>query len=1032
MQGKGIIKFFLIVLALVCLVQYLYMVPTRGVERAADSYAAEIAAQIGNADKAEEARKKARVSFLDSMSSETIVSIPLVADYTYQELKGDQLAFGLDLKGGLSEVLQVNLKEFIISMSKNTKDPTFNTALESAETRLRSTQTDLVTLFGQEWAKVANGKKLAPIFARNAAFKDVINFGSPDEEVLTVLREQSDDAVKLTFKMLKDRIDRLGVVQPNISLDEARDLIIVELPGIDNPERAKKILSATAKLEFWDVYRLDQKLINGIAEADKRLKRETGDTTSVEPEFTVQESYDYIYDEANPAGAPIDSTLRTDTVYNQLDPYANAGPLLKNLTLNGQGGQLSYPSHVVGVADKNKQALIANYFEREDIKKLLPRDVAFKWGYKPAVNFESGEETGQYELYSIRVPKNAEKAPLTGEHVVSANSNPDPTSGAVNVSLDMDQEGARIWGEMTTKAATDNNRSIAIVLDDKVVSAPQVNGPITGGSSQISGSFSIQEGEDLASILEVGKLPTGTQSIQTSLVGPSLGKSNIRKSFISFAIGLGLLMIFMVLYYSVGGIVSIIALLANLFFIFGALSSFGTVITLPGLAGILLTIGMAVDANVIIYERIREELRAGKTMATAVADGFKHSYSAIIDANVTTFLVAGILAYYGLGPIKGFAVVLMIGVISSLVTAVLMGRMLIEWWMGKGNEMSFWTNISKNWFSNINIDWMSKRKISYTISAILVIASLASIMTRGFELGVDFKGGYSYTIDMGDTDVSAEQLRTSLTTAFGDEPVVKAVDIANTYSVTTSYMIDDTDAEAQNRVTAKLFEGVKSIAGGDLTLKNFSNPDGKGTHITASSKVGPTIADDIKDSSYKAAGFALLLIFLYILFRFRKWQYSLGAVLALFHDSIIVLGVFSIFHGLLPFSMEIDQAFIAALLTVIGYSINDTVVVFDRIREFLGIYVNKDKDEVINSAVNSTVSRTVITSLTTLFVVAILLVFGGGSIKGFAFALLVGILVGTYSSIFVATPVLRDLTNNLVKQQVQKKNEYRKAKKVEA
>jgi SecD/SecF fusion protein len=509
-------------------------------------------------------------------------------------------------------------------------------------------------------------------------------------------------------------------------------------------------------------------------------------------------------------------------------------------------------------------------------------------------------------------------------------------------------------------------------------------------------------------------LPAETKIIQESLVGPSLGQQNIDRSTNSLLIGFLLLLGFMVFYYGGGGIVAIIVLFLNLFFIFGALASYGTVLTLPGVAGIILTVGMAVDANVIIYERIREELREGKSVAAAISDGFQNSYSAIIDANVTTILTAFVLAYFGLGPIKGFAVVLIIGVLSSLFTAVLVGRLIIDWWVGKGRNITFFTGFSKDVLSDLTIDWLSKRKMAYIISGSLIALGLVSFVARGFELGVDFKGGYSYNITFDQSqEINADDLRDALTVAFEGEPTVKAVDTENTFNVVTDYMVDNTDDNASDMVMEKLYEGVNNIMGGSLVLDNFKSPDGEGTYVSSSSKVGPTIADDIKNSAYYATIFALLLIFLYIFIRFSKWQYSMGAVAALFHDTMIVLAIFSIGHGILPFSLEIDQAFIAAILTVIGYSINDTVVVFDRIREFMGLYTKKSKEEVINMAINSTISRTVITSLTTLLMVAILFVFGGSSIKGFAFALLVGIVVGTYSSVFVATPVMSDLTGDL-------------------
>jgi SecD/SecF fusion protein len=610
-------------------------------------------------------------------------------------------------------------------------------------------------------------------------------------------------------------------------------------------------------------------------------------------------------------------------------------------------------------------------------------------------------------LYAIK--KERAEAPVSGDQVVAAAAEPDPITKETGVTLRMDKNGAKAWAEMTTKAAQDNNRQVAILLDDEVVSAPSVNEPITGGNTQITGNFNIQEAQDLANILEIGKLPAETKIISEALVGPSLGKENISKSINSLVIGFLIVMAFMFLYYSSAGIMSIISLFLNIFFIFGTLASFGTVLTLPGIAGIVLTIGMAVDANVIIYERIREELDEGKTLMTSISEGFRQSYSAIIDSNVTTLLSAFMLSYFGLGPIKGFAVVLIIGILSSMFTAVLVSRLLIDWWTGKGKELKFSNSYSKSAFSNINVDWMGNRKLAYIFSGVLVLLSVLSIFTRGFEFGVDFKGGYSYNIQFSES-VNPEDLRKELTTAFyGNTPVVKSIDSENSLNVVTSYMIDSGDENASQKVLERLFAGVNNLSGNSLDITNFSNPEGKGTHVVSSSQVGPTVAEDIKSSSLQAALFALALIFLYIFIRFNKWQYSAGAVIALFHDTIITLGVFSALHGILPFSMEVDQAFIAAILTVIGYSINDTVVVFDRIREMMGIYIKRSRHEVINKAINNTLSRTTLTSLTTLFVVIVLFLFGGSSIKGFSFAILFGITIGTYSSIFIASPLMSDL-----------------------
>lgn len=1023
MQGKGIVKFFLVVMALVTFVQYLFLLPTRKTEKKADEYASSIAANYSE-DEQNAVFKEARTSYLDSMSNEVVFSFPLIKDFTYQELKSRQLALGLDLKGGMSVVLQVDLREFIHALANNSKDPTFLEALNQASEAQKSAQSDFVTLFADAFRAVSNDdKKLSAYFAANSSLRDQINYETPDAEVISILRTKANETVNLTFQRLKDRIDEFGVTQPNVSLDAARDLIVVELPGVDNPERARNFLQATAKLEFWDVYRVsDQGVIAAFQEADAKLDRMVSGEDATEEQVQVDSSYSYVRDTN---GSIVDSMLVLDTLSGSDLLAGSQGPLTKVLTLNdGASGTLSFVPSVMGVARKNQMDKINNYLSRPEIKSLFPRDLEFRWGAKPipADELPDGmEEVDVFELYAIKKSR-GDKAPLEGDRVVRASSSPDPQTGEIQVSLSMDGQGTKIWRDMTTKAAQNNNREIAIVLDDKVVSAPRVNEPIPSGNSSISGNFSVQEGQDLASILEIGKLPAKTVIIQESLVGPSLGKDNINRSVQALVIGFLLVLLFMFVYYGGAGIVSIIALFLNLFFIFGALASYGTVLTLPGIAGIVLTIGMAVDANVIIFERVREELREGKSLLMSINDGFKNSYSAIVDANVTTILTAFVLAYFGLGPIKGFAVVLIIGVISSLFTAVLVGKLIFDWWTKKDKAISFSTKSSANAFTNLQIDWLGKRKMGYTISGTLIVLGLVSFFVRGFELGVDFKGGYSYHVEFDQSvQVNTDQLRASLTESFGATPVVKAVDLDNTFNVTTSYLINDDSDEASQMVMQKLYEGVNAIAGGNLTLEKFSNPDGKGTHVTSSSKVGPTIADDITSSAFYAATFALLLIFLYIFIRFSKWQYSLGAVAALFHDSLLVLAIFSLGHGFLPFSLEIDQAFIAAILTVIGYSINDTVVVFDRIREFMNSYTNKSKEEVINMAVNSTISRTIITSLTTLFVVLVLFIFGGISIKGFAFALVVGIIVGTYSSVFIATPIMSDLTAELKQKEIKKK-----------
>lgn len=1009
MQGKGIVKFFLVALAIVCLLQYIFYFPTNKVEKNADVYAKNIAAKATPDDK-DEVFKNARIGFLDSMSGEKIFSIPFIKSYTYDDLKRQQLALGLDLKGGMSTVLKVDLKDFFISMSGQSKDPKFLAALNASEKRVNVEQTSFVDAFAQEWKKVSGGESLASLFYKNPSLSEQIKFDSKDETVLAVLKEKASQTVDLTFKLLKDRIDKFGVTQPNVSLDVARELIVVDLPGVDNPERARKFLQASAKLEFFDVYRAtDPGIIENFKKADDKLSAElSGDSTSIKTTVAKDTIYEPVKDSL---GNTIDSTMKiVDKPFNG----AEAGPLFKIFTPNSSSDKgILFPLAVMGATDKNKRELVSEYLKRPEIKSLFPPDLAFKWAAKPTKDPRTFKYTNKYELYAVKVPPNG-KAPLEGDRVVDAREAPDPMSHEVTVSLKMDQEGARKWGEMTTRAAADKNREIAIVLDEEVVSAPRVNSAITSGDSQISGDFSVQEGKDLANILQVGKLPAATKIVQESLVGPSLGQENINKSVTAIIVGLLFIMIFMISYFSSAGAIAVVALLANMFLIFGVLASKGTVLTLPGIAGILLTMSIAVDVSVIIFEWIKEELKKGKVLKQAIADGFKHSYSAIIDANVVTILTNIILAYFGLGPVKGFAVVMIIGVLTALFTAVLVGRLIMDWWSEKGKDIKFSTSFSEKLFHGANINWMGMRKKAYIFSITVSVLGLVSMFTRGFELGVDMKGGYSYNvvIDKSKT-VTSEQIRDAVKDELEVEPIVKAVDVENTFNITTSYKIENPDPNIPDEVMAKLHAAINKLTSSNVTIENFKKPDGAGTHVSSFSKVGPTVADDIKTSSIKAALLALLVIFIYILFRFSKWQFSLGAIVALMHDTFFVLSIFSLLHGLVPWTMEIDQAYIAAILTIIGYSMNDTVIIFDRVREFSGKYLSSSKHEVINSAINSTLGRTLITSIITFSVMLILFIFGGASIRGFSFAILIGIVIGTYSSIFIATAVVYDTADDI-------------------
>jgi SecD/SecF fusion protein len=966
MQGKGFIRFFAILLAIVFLGQFLLTLPTSKVERNANDYAT----AMSNGNDAVFKTSKAR--YLDSMSTEQIFSIPAIKNYTYQDLKKQQLALGLDLKGGMSVVLQVDLADFVKTMGKNSTDPIFTTALTNASARLKQGGTDYITLFTEEFKK-AGGTSLASIFSRNDVLSGQIKFDSPNADVERVLRTNANETVKSTYDRLKERIDEFGVTQPNVSLDAARDLIVVELPGIDNPKRARQLLSGTANLEFWDVYRLtDQVLGASLQAADTKANMIMKNDTS--------------------------SIVKVDTSANKA-----LGPILANLAISQRGGAM------IGSAERNKMNIINSYLQNPNVKSLFPRDMVFAWSQKPQLD-DKGKETSLYDLYALKGKRGSDGgAALTGDVVKDAMVQTEQ-GGEVGVSLRMDSEGARKWGEMTTIAAKDNNREVAVVLDGRVVSAPRVNTPIMDGNSSITGNYNLEEAQDFARVLKIGRLPAKVQIIQESVVGPSLGQDNINKSYISLGIGLLAIILLMCTYYSTAGVISIVALLVNIFFIIGALTSYGTVLTLPGIAGIVLTMASAVDANVIIYERSREELAEGKSMLEAIKQGFLKSYPAIFDANISNLLIAFVMAYFGLGPIKGFAVVLIVGIVCTIFTAVFLCHLLMDYWAEK-HTVEFSKPWSLNLLTGVKYDWVGKRKIAYAVSTLFILAGVASYFTRGFELGVDFKGGYSYNVQFAE-DINVETLRNSLTAKLGGTPIVKAIDTKNSFNIVTSSEIDNPNPDASEIVMAKLFEGIKEVSP-SVSLEDFKKQDSAGkTHVTSFSKVGSYVADDIRNSAGKAMGLSLLLIFLYITFRFSKWQFSAGAVIALFHDVLLVMSFFTLFHGILPFSMEIDQAFIAAILTVIGYSMNDTVIVYDRIREFIHQYSGKSKAEVINDAINNTLSRTLMTSFITFLSMFILFVMGGSSVRGFAFALLIGIIVGTYSSIFVATPIMMDLTSD--------------------
>lgn len=1025
MQGKALIKFFTGVALLVVAYQFLLWFPTNSVESNADQYAAAAVAQEADSNVKEERRDSFRNAYLDSVSNKTVFSIPFVKDYNYQELKQQQIAWGLDLQGGMSVVMQVDLKELIIALSGDSRNPDFLKSLDEAKVAQQAAQTDYVTLFGERYE--ANSQvPLARLFSVSERLKDEVTIESSNAEVLAAIRKVAGETVESTYNLLKQRIDRFGVAQPIVSLDKSTDRITVELPGVRNPKRARKYLQATANLEFWELHQnvdVQNELIalNENLKEQKKLEEALNDTTKVEE--TPEE----------PVAMPDTTTLDGDSTLGGLADLEADGDLTADSMDIGPLFTILQPviartsadrSGVIGYAEKANIAAVEAILNSEDAKKALggkARSVRFVWNAKA---FEGQDGKNYVALYALNT-KGRKNSKLSGERVIQSFPTPNPTGKGFAVSLSMDQEGARVWKKMTT----DNvGRQVAVVLDNKVYSAPNVNEPIPNGNTSISGGFNtVTEAKDLANILSIGKLPAKPEIIEEAVVGPSLGAATVSAGIWSLVGGFVLVLLYMLGYYAMAGVIAVIALFLNIFFIFGSLASFGTVLTLPGIAGIVLTIGMAVDANVIIFERIREELRGGEDWKSAITKGFSHSYSAILDANITTLIVAAILYNFGLGPIKGFATVLIIGVVCSVFSAVLIGRMIFDSYMEKNKEVTVWASWSKNILANPGIDFVSKRKIAYAISGVVLVLGIISIASSGFELGVDLQGGRSYTVQFAnDVDVTAfkKEIETSFATVGLDQDnvdktVVREFSKATQAKITTSFMQSVTEVNSDSIILLKVYEAAKAYAKNDISYADFAAgepAEGSATgafYLSASSKVGPTIADDIRNSAGWAAGLSLIFIFLYILLRFNRWQYSAGALAALVHDVLFVLSIFSIFKGIMPFSLEIDQAFIAAILTVIGYSINDTVVVFDRIRE-----VGRDMQDkasfkdIVNIAVNNTISRTCITSLTTLLVVLILFLFGGSGISGFAFALLIGILVGTYSSIFIATPVVVDTTGD--------------------
>ena len=979
MQNNSLIRVFGILFALVSIYQLSFTFITSNIETQADNYAKQVISD--EEPNYLEKRDQTASAYLDSIGNS-----PLYGFTSYNDAKQKELNKGLDLKGGINVILQISIRDILIGLAENSKNPVFNKALDDADLLQKASDEPYIESFFRAFESIKGADKLAsPEIFANRTLSDEINFEMSDQETQIIVRRKIDESIVSAFEVLRKRIDKFGVTQPNIQRLGTSGRILVELPGAKDVDRVQNLLQSTAQLEFWETYKND-KLISFLIEANTLIgKQISSKTTSVDNGEKDESS-------------EIDDLLAD--VASQDSIVQTKNPILDRIVGQGfQGGP------VLAQFNARDSDLIMGYLNQPEVRKLLPseyRYIRFAWG-KPL------SEGSVVELFALKSNRD-NIAPLSGGVVVDALQTFDQL-GNPAVSMQMDSRGSRIWESMTGKAYKDAS-NIAIVLDEIVYSAPGVSsGAISGGRSEITGNFTLNEAVDLANVLRAGKLPASAEIIQSEIVGPSLGKEAIQAGIYSFMIALIIVLLWMIFYYGTSGIFADIALLLNILLIFGILAGLGAVLTLPGIAGIVLTIGISVDANVLIFERVREELKKGKGLRKSVSDGFNNALSSILDANITTGLTALILFIFGTGPIKGFATTLLIGIGTSLFTAIFITRILVDSRNDKGKSVSFSTKTTKEFLSNINLSFLQKRKIAYLISAFLIIISLISLFSKGLNQGVDFVGGRSYTVRFEDP-VNPTEINSITNNIFGSSEV-KTFGEENQLKITTKYKVDIEGIEVDEEIQNKLFTSLIDFLPEGITYDDFvKGSSEKSIGIMSSIKVGPTIADDIKNNSFLAVIGSLIVVFLYILLRFQKWQFSLGAVSAVFHDVLIVLGIFSLTYTFMPFSMEINQAFIAAILTVIGYSLNDTVVVFDRIREFLNDGSKKEFDETVNGALNSTLSRTLNTSLTTLLVLIAIFTFGGESIRGFMFALIIGVLVGTYSSVFIATPVMFDTQNN--------------------
>ena len=986
MQNKGFVKVFAVLLTLVCVFYLSFSFVTRHYTNKAKEFA--------------KGDVKVEQDYLDSLSNEKV----WLGNYTLKQCREMEISLGLDLKGGMNVILEVSIPDVIKALADNKPDENFNQALATAAKQATNSQDDVITLFIKEYHRIAPDAKLSELFATQQ-LKDKVNQKSSDAEVEKVLRSEVKAAVENSYNVLRTRIDRFGVVQPNIqSLEDRMGRIMVELPGIKEPERVRKLLQGSANLEFWETYTAKE-LLPVMQSVDSKLRDVLATTASTTTDSTAVIATEEIVAEATPAKTiSAADSIAAALKGNQQEASINMEqikkehPLMAILQLNSSG-----QGPIIGYANYKDTAEVNKYLAMREVIAELPKDLRLKWGVAPA-DFDKKGQT--FELYAIKSTERNGKAPLEGDVVTDAKDDFDQ-HGKPSVSMSMNTDGARRWAQLTKQNI---GRSIAIVLDNYVYSAPNVSTEITGGNSIITGNFSPEQSKDLANVLKSGKMPAPAHIVQEDIVGPSLGQESINAGIFSFVVALILLMIYMCAMYGfIPGMIANGALILNFFFTLGILSSFQAALTMSGIAGMVLALGMAVDANVLIYERTKEELRSGKGVKKALADGYSNAFSAIFDSNLTSIITGIILFNFGTGPIRGFATTLIIGILCSFFTAVFMTRLVYEHYMNKDKllNLTFTSGISKNLLVNTHFDFMKGNKRSFMITGIIILVCIASFAIRGLSQSIDFTGGRNYKVQF-EQAIEPEQVRELIASKFGDANVsVIAIGTdKKTVRISTNYRIEEEGNNVDSEIEAYLYETLKPLLTQNISLATFIDRDNHtGGSIISSQKVGPSIADDIKTSAVWSVVLALIAIGLYILLRFRNIAYSVGSVVALTSDTIMIIGAYSLLWGFVPFSLEIDQTFIGAILTAIGYSINDKVVIFDRVREFFGLYPKRNKRQLFNDSLNTTLARTINTSLSTLIVLLCIFILGGDSIRSFAFAMILGVIIGTLSSLFIASPI---------------------------